>query len=157
MFPALDNAIEQAALIGSGRDASQYIPIASDLHIAWREAVVCTRTALARNLTSPTSGVPSLDAWLLATDSDVRNIRAMPQKAQRELSASVKALQVADFETDARADQSPGALRRFKNWLAECDRQAGRWTQAVPWQREGKNSLSSTFASIVAPCEVSVT
>ena len=83
--------------------------------------------------TSPTSGVPSLDAWLLATDSDVRNIRAMPQKAQRELSASVKALQVADFETDARADQSPGALRRFKNWLAECDRQAGRWTQVVPW------------------------
>ena len=92
-FPALDNAIEQAALIGSGRDASQYIPIANDLHIAWREAVVCTRTALARNLTSPTSGVPSLDAWLLATDSDVRNIRAMPQKAQRELSASVKAIQ----------------------------------------------------------------
>jgi len=149
----LDNAIEQAALIGSGRDASQYIPIASDLHIAWREAVVCTRTALARNLTSPTSGVPSLDAWLLATDSDVRNIRAMPQKAQRELSASVKAIQVADFETDARADQSPGAMRRFKNWLAECDRQAGRWTQAVPWQREGKNSLSSTvYRTAFARC-----
>ena len=34
-------------------------------------------------------------------------------------------------------------MRRFKNWLAECDRQAGRWTQAVPWQREGKNSLSN--------------
>ena len=29
-------------------------------------------------------------------------------------------------------------------WLAECDRQAGRWTQACPWQREGKGSLSNT-------------
>ena len=68
----------------------------------------------------------------------------MPTQAQRELSASVKALQTADFEADAKQDTSGDAIRRFRNWLAECDRQAGRWTQACPWQREGKGSLSNT-------------
>ena len=113
-------------------------------------ACAATREAVRRKLPSPTSGVPTLDAWLLATEADSRpdmgigQILSMPTQAQRELSASVKALQTADFEADAKQDTSGDAIRRFRNWLAECDRQAGRWTQACPWQREGKGSLSNT-------------
>ena len=126
------------------------MPLASDLCIAWREARGATREAVHRKLKSPTHGVPALDAWLLATESNdradggIRNILSMPKKAQRELSASVKALQTANFEADAQRNTDAGAIRRFRNWLAECDRQAGRWTQAVPWQREGYCSLSNT-------------
>ena len=84
--------IDQAARLNEDQaDARMCMPLASDLCIAWREARGATREAVQRKLKSPTHGVPALDAWLLATESNdradggIRNILSMPKKAQREL------------------------------------------------------------------------
>ena len=82
--------------------------------------------------------------WLVATDSCVSNIVAMPAHAQRELSASVVALDVYAFEFSLRSDTHWDASRRLVNWWAHQGSMSGRWAAVVPWDRQGNNNLTNT-------------
>ena len=45
-----------------------------------------------------------MDEWLKRTDADVGNIFEMPDKAQREISASVVSMEVYDFRIQNTVD-----------------------------------------------------
>ena len=98
-----------------------------------------TRKALGFGLTSHNSQVEELGAWVNSTEGDIANIACMPDKAQRELSASVVALQVYDFKCHLESSTHWDAARRAVNWLTCQGRVAGRWIQVVPWDRNNSD------------------
>ena len=72
------------------------MPIVSDVRGAWDRSLELTRKALGFGLTSHNSQVEELGARVNRTEGDIANIACMPDmpdKALRELSASVVALQ----------------------------------------------------------------
>ena len=71
--------------------------------------------------------------------------RRMPAHAQRELSASVVALHVHEFDVTLKADDHWDSARRYVNWMAhQGPMSAVRWTQVVPWDRQGNLNLTNT-------------
>ena len=99
-------------------------------------------------LPSHNSQVSQIGAWLDCTEGgDLRNLGSMPNKAQRELSASVVSLAVRDFEDRLAAATTPDASRRLVNWRSVCDRRAGRWVATVPWDLGCTERLQTTFAN----------
>ena len=103
-----------------------------------------TRKALGFGLTSHNSQVEELGAWVNSTEGDIANIACMPDKAQRELSASVVALQVYDFKCHLESSTHWDAARRAVNWLTCQGRVAGRWIQVVPWDRDRQTDRNQT-------------
>ena len=95
--------------------------------------------------------MPRLSEWLRDTEGDIRNMVNMPEQAQRVLSATVGALQVHEFERKLRADVHWDSSRRFVNWLANKGWVSSRWTQVVPWDRQGHLNLTNT-AYVIAFC-----
>ena len=73
--------------------------------------------------------VAALGDWLERTDANVGRIIEMPDKAQREISASVVALEVYDFKCMLNASEDWDSVRRKVNYQACSGPQAGRWTQ----------------------------
>lgn len=145
-YPVLARVIDAAAA-GVGPT----MPIVSDVRVAWDRSLELTRKALGFGLTSHNSQVAELGAWVNSTEGDIANIACMPDKAQRELSASVVALQVFDFKCHIESSTHWDAARRVVNWLTCQGRVAGRWTQVVPWDRHGHLNMNNT-AYVVAFC-----
>ena len=97
-YPVLGHVVERATsqVVGSGHDA---MPIVSDLAMAWQQCVHTTSQAVSHGLEPHNSQVEALDTWLRCTEhGDLRHIGRMPDKAQRELSASVVSLDVHAFQ-----------------------------------------------------------
>ena len=91
------------------------------------------------------SQVGELGAWLDCTEGgDLSKLSFMPDKAQRELSASVVSLAVHAFEERLAGATTPDASRRLVNWRSVCDKRAGRWVAAVPWDRHGHYNVNNT-------------
>lgn len=128
--------------------------IVGDLRGAWDRCVTATRRAVGFGLESHNSRVPELDAWLRCTDADVGRIAHMPEKAQREISASVVSMEVYDFKCDLAASEDWDSARRKVNYEACCGMQAGRWTQVVPWDRHGHLNMSNTAYTVA--CHLAV-
>ena len=105
--------------IYSGHVGAACMPIARDLAGAWRRCRATTERAVHLGLTSRNSRVRGLGDWLVATDACISNIAKMPMHAQRELSASVVALDVYAFEFSLRSDTHWDASRRLVNWRAQ--------------------------------------
>lgn len=78
------------------------VAVVVDLADAWQHCVTATRSALNLGLVSRNARVVDLETWLLCTRGDVARIGRMPPHAQREISASVVALRVHDFEASVR-------------------------------------------------------
>ena len=125
--------------------------IVSDLRGAWDRCVVTSQRAIGFGLKSHNSKVAALGDWLERTDADVGRIIEMPDKAQREISASVVALEVYDFKCTLNASEDWDSVRRTVNYQACSGPQAGRWTQVVPWDRHGHLNMTNT-AYLVAFC-----
>ena len=70
--------------------------------------------------------------------------RRMPAHAQRELSASVVALHVHEFDVTLKADDHWESARRYVNWMAHQGPVSGGWTRVVPWDRQGNLNLTNT-------------
>ena len=85
-----------------------------------------------------------LNTWMVRSRGDVANLECMPPHAQREISASVVALQVRAFEASLRADTHWDSSKRLVNWLAHQGSDSGRWTQAIPWDRQGYLNMANT-------------
>ena len=113
--------------------------------------VVTSQRAIGFGLKSHNSKVAALGDWLERTDADVGRIIEMPDKAQREISASVVALEVYDFKCMLNASEDWDSVRRKDNYQACSGPQAGRWTQVVPWDRHGHLNMTNT-AYLVAFC-----
>ena len=88
---------------------------------------------------------------LLYSRGDVANLARMPSHAQREISASVVALQVHAFEASLRRDTHWDSAKRLVNWLAHQGSFSGRWTQVIPWDRQGYLNMANT-AYVVSFC-----
>ena len=99
------------------------------------------------------SKVPELDEWIKRTDANVGNIVEMPEKAQREISASIVSMEVYDFKCELDASTHWDVARRKVNYEACCGAQAGRWTQVVPWDRHGHLNMRNV-AYLVRPRDV---
>eukprot|EP01048_Picozoa_sp_COSAG05_P017979 COSAG05_NODE_2551_length_2912_cov_19.237463_3_plen_91_part_00 len=67
----------------------------------------------------------ALGDWLERTEEDVGRIIEMPDKSQREISASVVALDVYDFKCALSASEDWDSVRRRVNYQACCGPQAG--------------------------------
>ena len=94
---------------------------------------------------SHNSRVPDLYAWWEDTNrGDLRLIWHMPEKAQREISASVVSLAAWEFERRVGGSAHEDAGRRLANWRSVCDPNAGRWVTAVPWDRHGHMNVNNT-------------
>ena len=111
---------------------------------AWDRCVEVTRRAIGFGLESHNFKVADLGEWLRCTDANVTRIGEMPDKAQREISASVVAMEVYDFRCDLEASDDWDSVRRKVNYETCCGVQAGRWTQVVPWDRHGHLNMSNT-------------
>ena len=151
-FPVLARVVERAAEYL--RDASSYdgtMPIVLDLARAWQRSVERTQRARQLGLKSHNSQVESLGGWISDTSGDVRNIIAMPEHAQRVLSATVGALELHEFEQRLKVDTHWDSSRRLVNWLTQRGWNQGRWAMVVPWDRQGYMNLSNT-AYVVAFC-----
>ena len=76
--------------------------------------------------------------WLRCTEhGDLRHIGRMPDKAQRELSASVVSLDVHAFQCHLEGATHVDATRRLVNWRSVCDSRA-IGTQCE-WDRTGRD------------------
>lgn len=90
------------------------MPVVSDLAAAWQRCVDTTSHAVAHGLSSHNSQVGELDAWMLCTEQgDLRYLARMPDKAQRELSASVVSLEVHAFRNHLEGATRVDATRRL--------------------------------------------
>ena len=145
-YPILDAVVASAAQQddSEGHVDAACMPIARDLVGAWRRCRATTERAVHLGLTSRNSRVRGLGDWLVATDACISNIAKMPMHAQRELSASVVALDVYAFEFSLRSDTHWDASRRLVNWRAHQGPMSGRWVEVVPWDRQGNNNLTNT-------------
>ena len=141
-YPILDVVVAAASQHDGGGSAS--MPIVRDLASAWRRCCATTERAVHLGLSSRNARVDRLNDWLLATDGCVSNIARMPEHAQRELSASVVALDVYAFEFSLRSDTHWDASRRLVSWMAHQGPMSGRWAAVVPWDRQGHNNLTNT-------------
>ena len=144
-YPVMSQVLEQACDVADGNDEGTVMPVARDLAAAWGRCVHTTSKAVSLGLPSHNSQVSELGTWLDCTGGgDLRELGSMPDKAQRELSASVVSLAVHDFEERLDGATTPDASRRLVNWRSVCDRRAGRWVAAVPWDRHGHLNVNNT-------------
>ena len=149
-FPILEDVVQQANDLGIVlgalplADQTPCDSIVVDLLEAWNRCVEATRRAVELGLPSHHRDVVALGDWLVHTKGQLCNIGDMPDQAQRELSATVISQQIFDFGQQLTACRHWDALKRRANWLAECSRAAGRWTQVVPWDRMGYLNLTNT-------------
>eukprot|EP01043_Picozoa_sp_COSAG02_P024141 COSAG02_NODE_1310_length_13323_cov_17.158878_3_plen_89_part_00 len=79
----------------------------------------------------------------------------MPDKAQREISATVVSLVAWEFERRVSGSTHEDASRRLVNWRSVCDPNAGRWVIAVPWDRHGHMNVSAWMMQSSSPMELS--
>ena len=136
---------QEYARYGGDGDAGSDLPIAADLADAWGRCVQLVERAHALGLSSHNTRVPDLYAWWADTNrGDLRLIWRMPDKAQREISASVVSLAVWAFERRVSNSTHEDAGRRLVNWRSVCDPNAGRWVTAVPWDRHGHLNVNNT-------------
>ena len=114
LYPVLRQVLEQACDVANGDDVGTAMPVARDLAAAWNRCAHTTSRAVGLGLLSHNSQVCELGAWLDRTDGgDLRKLGSMPDKAQRELSASVVSLVVRDFEERLAGATRTDASRRF--------------------------------------------
>ena len=114
--------------------------------MAWQHCCETTRSAVSLGLVSRNERVEDLNTWLLFSRGDVANLARMPPHAQREISASVVALQVHAFEASLRRDTHWDSAKRLVNWLAHQGSFSGRWTQVIPWDRQGYLNMAMLAA-----------
>ena len=61
------------------------------------------------------------------------------------------ALRVHDFEASVQGDTHWDSAKRLVNWRAHQGSDSGRWTQVVPWDRQGYLNMANT-AYVVSFC-----